>query len=115
MRIVSVYYAFDDTEFYTEEECLEYEAEWKNVLHEMRECYDFFDRDMNMLVCVSDELEDLIEWFEESYDKSTYISVKAIPSEKTLHKIDYYFGFEFPTEIGLNRYDWNQNDWRRVD
>ena len=114
MKIVSVYYAFDDTDFYTEEECLEYEAEWKNAFHEMRECYDFFDRDMNMLICASDEFDDLIDWIEKGYE-SAYVSVKAVPSEKTLRKMDYYFGFEFPTEVGLNKYDNYYDKWMRVE
>ena len=115
MKTVTVYYAFDDTDFYVEEECREYEEEWLNAFREIRECYDFFDKDMNTLVCAGDELEDLMEWIEKGYDNSSYLYIKKIPSVGTARRIDYYYGYIFPDKVGFYRADNEEGIWKRVE
>lgn len=115
MKTVTVYYAFDDTDFYVEEECREYEEEWLNAFREIRECYAFFDKDMNTLVCAGDELENLMEWIEKGYDNSSYLYIKKVPSVGAARKIDYYYGYVFPDKTGFYRADNEEGNWKRVE
>lgn len=91
MRIETTYYAFDDEEFCTEEECLEYE-------NRIKQSFDgavFFDENAKRLtIAAPDEIND-------AYAEAFYIKIVDAKKANTLFRyIESYSGFE----IDANEY-----------
>lgn len=75
MREVTVYYSYDDKEFFDRDECVAYEEKAIKLMEEINDKYSFFDGDMNLLVAPlgSTDIEEWIDWLNISADKCAFI------------------------------------------
>lgn len=116
MKIVTLYVAYDDTEFDDEEDCRRYESDAYDLMHEAMDTYSFFDKNMNLLMVNSGDIEEFLYSFDMLTDSCEYVKVKQIPSYE-LHKFIYRnIGCILPeNNTGLYRYDWHLNEWVSID
>ena len=112
MTIKTLYIAFDDEEFESEQACRNYEAKAMECVEEILDAYSFFDKDMNKYELRQDSIEHFLSDLEDITDICEYIKVNQIPS-RALHKFVYQqIGCILPEqEIGLYHYDWNNDKW----
>lgn len=121
MREVSVFYSYDDREFFDREECLEYEKNALDHLKEINEKYSFFDKDMN-LYCApleSSDIDDWIHWFYNAADKCDFIHREANLNVFTEQFIRDENGFcilneDFKNQVGWFKYDFHWNEWVKM-
>ena len=74
MREVTLFYAYDDTEFDTREACEAYEKEVYDTLVSISQKYTFFDADMNVLFPPADvSIDTFIQWLNESTNECAYL------------------------------------------
>lgn len=122
MREVTVYYAYDDSEFFDRDECLAYEEKAIKLMEEVNDKYSFFDENMNLLAAPlgSTDIEEWIAWLNMAADKCVFIhrtddlSVNAnkLCSEVCgycINNSDFPYGEE---NIGLFKYE--DFDWVKV-
>ena len=119
MREVSVYYAYDDTEFYDKEECLAYERKAMVLLREIAEAYAFLDIDKKLIfpMWFSDDIEDWLEWLDYAVEKCEYIFRHKNLSQQAEDFLVYTNGFsiqngDFNNEVGLFKYE--GDEWVKV-
>lgn len=112
MTIKTTYIAFDDEEFESEQACRNYEAKAVECVKEILDTYSFFDKDMNKYELRQDSIEHFLSDLEDISTICEYIKVNQIPS-RALHKFVYQqIGCILSEqEIGLYRYDWNNDKW----
>lgn len=112
MTIKTTYIAFDDEEFESEQVCRNYEAKAVEYVKEILDTYSFFNEDMNKYELRQDSIEHFLSDLEDISTICEYIKVNQIPS-RALHKFVYQqIGCILPEqEIGLYRYDWNNDKW----
>lgn len=116
MREVSVFYAFDDTEFFDRNECECYEERATLMIFEACEAYQFFDENGEQIeIDLITDLETTLFSFNMAWGKCSYIRVTKDVSSDTKNFIYTYFGFSFPDEMGLYRYWYNGDEWHKVD
>ena len=113
MRIVTVYYAYDGTEFYSEEECREYERPAIYHINQWNRCCSFFDRTMNLIYFPAGmDIDEALDWFYEMLEECEYIKInEKIPSDSfdfLTIIIDYYLP---ENEVGLYKYDYTTDEW----
>lgn len=115
MKAVTVYYAYDDTEFYDEDECRRYEQKALDLMVKAKEVFTFYNKDMNaMSWYVNDNVDDLLSEFENVYDHCEYIKVNEY-NEKVYKFIYNQIGLNLPDgDVGLYKYDWNEDKWIRT-
>lgn len=116
MKVVSVYYAYDDTEFYDESECLEYEQKAIDLMVKAKEVFIFYDENMNVMSWyVNDNVDDLLNEFENIYDHCTYIKVNEY--NKDVYNFIYnQNGIILPDgDKGLYKYNWNEDKWMKTN
>lgn len=122
MREVTVYYAYDDKEFYDRDECLTYEENAIKLMEEINEKYSFFDENMHLLVAPlsSTDIEEWIEWLNTAADKCTFIHRTGDLSTNAdkfarevcgycINNSDFPYGEE---NVGLFKYE--DCDWVKV-
>ncbi len=116
MTIKTTYIAFDDKEFESEQACRNYEAEAMERVEEIREAYSLLDKDMNQYNLRQDSIEHFLSDLEDISDICEYIHVKELPS-RAVHKFIYQqIGCILPEkEIGFYRYNWNNDEWVKMD
>ena len=117
MRTVTVYYAYDGTEFYNPEECKEYERPAMYHINQWNRCCIFFDNNMDyMILAPGLDIEETLDYFYEMLGKCTYIKInEKIPSESynfLTEILDYYLP---GNEVGLYRYDYDEDEWVSAD
>lgn len=102
MRVETHYFADDDTEFDTEEECLAYEA----MLKEQLDAVAFFDDDFNEVT----EVKNI-----ESYGVYMYIKDKS-KAEALFNRLGEYISFDKP-DFGVSTGDvlqWTDAGWESI-
>lgn len=115
MKTMTLYIAYDDTEFTDENECRTYEEKAEDFLEELDYTYTFYDKDNNIMFPTCDTIENYLTWFETTTDKCEYIRIYKNVSRE-LHKFLYQsIGSCIPEEKGFYKYDWNKNEWVRAD
>lgn len=116
MKKVTVYYAYDDTEFYDEDECMRYEQKAIDLMVKAKEVFTFYDKNMNaMSWYVNDDVDDLLSEFENIYDNCEYIKVNECNEE--VYKFIYnQIGLNPPYDSkGLYKYSWDIDTWVRTN
>lgn len=120
MREVKYYVAWDDSEFETKKECLEYERKAIATMATVDECYTFFDKNgERMMAPISDVIEDWLNWLSIAADQCKWIRVHR-PISKTATKfINREWGYcicpeDFESETGFFEYDYLKNEWVKV-
>ena len=114
MKTRTIYVAFDDEEFDTEEDCREYEATKNDCLKEIINAYSFFDKNMEPFTIQQKEFEDSLFALNEALGFSEYIHVKQVPSKEAIDFLREYTDYIMPPkEIGWYKWDYNSNDWVR--
>lgn len=118
MKIVTTYIAFDDTEFATKEECIEYEDRARNTLTLFTMAYKFYDNDMNIIFINSLDIDSMADNVCAACDESSFIyyTPKYCTNDvKELNRI--YLGFELPesNEEGMYKYNWTSFEWEKID
>ena len=112
MKTRTIYVAFDDEEFDTEEECREYEEEKNSYLEEFVSAYSLFDKNMKPYTFQRKELEDSVITLEDAIGCCEYVHVKQVPSKEALDFLEEHVAYVLPPqEIGWYRWDYNSSDW----
>lgn len=116
MKTVTVYYAYDDTEFFTREECEAYEGQAMYHINQWNRCCVFFDKDMNTIYLPAGmDIEEALDWLNETLQECEYMEiVEQIPDE-SFKFIDEQLGYVLPeNKIGLYMYDYDYDGWVSV-
>lgn len=115
MKTVTYYYAYDDTEFYDENECMEYEQKAIDLMVKAKEVFTFYDKNMNVMSWyVNDNVDDLLNEFENVYDHCEYIKVNE-NNEEVFRFLHDQTGSLVPDNgVGLYKYDLNIDKWIRT-
>lgn len=117
MRTVTIYYAYDDTEFYSPERCEEYERPVIYHINQWNRCCTFFDNNMNIFYFPAGlDVEEALDWFDKTLEKCSYIKInEKIPSDSfdfLTMILDYYLP---KNEIGLYRHNYTTDEWVSVN
>lgn len=119
MEKVTSYYAYDLTEFTTQEACEKYENKVRHYIDTWNHCCTFFDENMNTLYVPAGTNTELISWFYTMLDGCDYIEITETLSPETYSFIDESFGRILPeNKVGLYKYSYDENNeftWVRVD
>ena len=122
MREVSVYYAWDDSEFYDRDECLRYEKQAVEAMMSVNDCYDFFDKNGGRYVAPDyrcEDVEEWMDWLSDAAEHCSYIKVRHTLPENAVWFIDREWGYciapeDFNGETGSFKYDDFKNEWVKV-
>ena len=116
MKKVIIYRSFDGEDFYTEEDCREYEADALACVHEIFDKVQFFDAFMGlMLAPEEDDVNAYLDAFEAAYDKAPYMFIIERPSETALDFIYGYLGMSLPDGVGPFKYDTHTDEWKAAE
>ena len=111
MKTMTLYIAYDDTEFTDEAECRAYEEKAYNYVNELVDAYTFYDKNKHIIFPVCDSVEEYLQWLDFTTDDCEYIIVHRDLSREA-HKFLYQsIGSCIPEEKGFYKYDWNKNEW----
>ena len=117
MTKITVYYAYDETEFYNEEECQEYEAKAFEYLYEIKDNWTLFDKDFNKLeVYIDKDINITLEEFSRIWDiPMQYVKINKPLSNNAYAFILNYYGYSCPpNEVGLYRYNFSEVHWEKI-
>jgi hypothetical protein len=121
MREVSVFYSFDDKEFFDRDECKAYEREAVRHLRTVEACYAFYDENGGRMLAPlrSEDVEDWMDWLYIAGDSAHRIFVSRQLPNDTADFVREQVGYcilpeDFGNETGDFQYDWNQNEWVKV-
>lgn len=117
MKMRIVYCAYDGTEFPTREACEEYERPAIYHLNAFIRCAECLDRNSVPLYCPAGlNLDEALDWLNDTIQECAYIKInEPIPSESLTfinNELDYYLP---NNEIGLYKYDFENDEWVKVD
>ena len=121
MTEVTLFYAYDDTEFDTREACEAYEKEVYDKLVSISQKYTFFDADMNVLFPPVDvNIDMFIQWLEDSANQCNYIHRAENLTDEEDKFIRRECGYcicnhDFNNTIGWFTWDGMACDWVQVD
>ena len=123
MREVTMYYAYDDSEFDDRDECLAYERQAVEAMMSIDDCYDFLAKCGDRYIAPDYQCEDVEEWMDWLSDAAQhceYIKVCHTLPKNAVRFIDREFGYciapeDFNNETGLFKYDYFKNEWIKVD
>lgn len=122
MREVSMFYSFDDKEFFDRDKCEAYEREAVRHLRTVEACYAFYDKEGNRLFAplTSDDVEDWMDWLCVADDSADRILVSRQLPNDTVDFVREQVGYcilpeDFRNETGDFQYDWHQYKWVKVD
>lgn len=106
MKIVTTYIAFDDMEFGTKEECLEYENQARGYITEIKHCYTFYDKNMEIIPYGwSEDIIEELNCINVMYDNCECIKVNHEVSRETYTFLRYSEGILLPVDVGMYTYD----------
>ena len=112
MKIVTTYIAFDDTEFDTEKECLEYENRAVGYIAEILRCYTFYNENMDVMVYGwSNDIIETLECIEKMYDECECIKVHKTVSREAYEFLRNTEGIFLPVDVGMYTYDYSTGKW----
>lgn len=122
MREVTMYCAFDDSEFLDRDECLQYEHQAVEAMAAVNDCYDFFDKDGGRYAApntMCEDVEEWMNWLSDAAEHCVYVKVHHILPELSARFIDREWGYcicadDFHGETGLFKYDDFKNEWVKV-
>ena len=122
MREVTVYYSYDDREFFDRDECLRYEWQAIEEIMSVNDCYEFFDKNHKRYIAPDATCEDAEEWMNwlvHTAERCTYVKVNHILPESTARFVENEFGDcitpeDFNNETGLFKYDYLKDEWVKV-
>lgn len=121
MREVSVFYSFDDKEFFDRGECETYEREAVRHLRTVEACYAFYGKEGNRLFAplTSNDVEDWMDWLCVAGDSADRILVSRQLPNDTADFVREQVGYcilpeDFGNETGDFQYDWHQCEWVKV-
>ena len=122
MREMTIYYAYDDSEFYDRDECLRYERQAVEAMMSVNDCYDFFDKNGGRYIAPNYQCEDVekwMDWLSDAAEHCDCIKVRHILPENAVRFIDREWGYciapeDFNGETGLFKYDDFKNEWVKV-
>ena len=115
MKTMTLYIAYDDTEFTDENECRAYEEKAYNCINELVDTYTFYDKNKHIIFPVRDSIEEYLQWFDFATDDCEYIRVYKNLSRETHKFLWENIGCSIPEEKGFYKYDWNKNEWVSAD
>ena len=121
MREVTMYYAYDGSEFNDREECLAYEEDTLDLMKEIDSAYSFFDMDMNVFIAPADDNIDVwLDWFGWVFDECVFICRDANLSDAANDFIRRECGYgiqntDFDWDLGWFRWSEEDIDWIKVD
>ena len=111
MRTMTLYIAYDDTEFTNEAECRAYEEKAYNCVCELIDAYTFFDKRKNIIFLPGcNDIVEYLYWFGNVTDDCEYIKVDKNLSQETRVFLWRNIG-RIPEEKGFYKYNWNKNEW----
>lgn len=121
MREVSVFYSFDDKEFFDRDECEVYEREAVRHLRAVEACYAFYGKEGNRMFAPlnSDDVEEWMDWLCIVGDSAERILVTRQLPNDTANFVREQVGYcilpeDFGNETGDFQYDWHQCEWVKV-
>lgn len=122
MREVTMYVAWDDSEFETADECLRYEEQAIEAMSAVNDCYDFFDKNGGRFVApltTDTEIENWLNWLSDAAEHCDYIKVYHRIPELSVKFINREWGYcicpeDFPEETGVFKYDNFKDEWVEV-
>lgn len=112
MKTVITYIAFDGTRFSTQEKCIEYEADYINIMVEANECFEFYDGNMKLSTFL--DTKKMKDKLIRAYNRCFHILVKKEPSDK-LKKFLKDNIFIIPIQKGFWHYSFDENKWISTD
>lgn len=117
MKMRIVYYAYDDTEFPTREACEEYERHAMYHLNTFIRCTECLDRNSAPLYCPAGlDIDEALDWINDTLQECAYIKIKELVPPDTLTFINNELGYYLPdNKIGLYKYDYENDEWVKVD
>lgn len=115
MNKIIIYRAFDGEDFYSEEECIEYESRGLSLMHELFDKVQFYDEAMNqMLLPDKEDIEEYMEVFDRQYNNSKYVDIIEILSDDALNFVEGYMDLYLPEEVGRFVYDFDECEWKAI-
>ena len=111
MKTMTLYIAYDDTEFTDENECRAYEEKARKHVNELMDTYTFYDKNKYVIFPVCDSIEEYLQWFDSTTDDCEYITVHKDLLQETHVFLWQNIGACVPEEKGFYKYDWNKNKW----
>lgn len=120
MREVTVFYSFDNREFYDRGECEAYEREAMRHLLVVNVCYAFYKNGDRMFAPhTSNDIEDWMDWFCAACEVSNRIIVSRQLPNDTADFVREQVGYcilpeDFGNETGDFQYDWHKCEWVKV-
>lgn len=117
MRTVTVYYAYDGTEFNDSAECQEYESRAISVMDEFKNHVLLLDAMKRPILYPTGlDIECILAWFHRAYGECLYININVELSNDLITFIDNDLGLIFPpNKVGLYRYDYDEDEWVSAD
>lgn len=117
MKKIIIYRAFDDEDFYTENDCREYEANALACVHEVFDKVQFFDAFMGLMPAPEkkDDVNTYLDVFETAYDEAPYMFIVERPSETAIDFIYEYLGLFLPDGVGLFKYNKHTEKWEAAE
>ena len=121
MREVSVFYSFDDKEFFDRDECEAYEREAVRHLRIVEACYAFYDKKGDRLFAplTSNDIEDWMDWLCVAGDSAERILVSQQLPNDTTDFVREQVGYcilpeDFNYQTGDFQYNWKRYEWVKV-
>ena len=117
MRTVTVYYAYDGTEFDSAVECKKYERHASSLMREFNRHVFLLDIMKRPIICPTTiRIEDILTWFHQAYGLCSYVNINTELSNDLITFIDRDLGLIFPpNKVGLYRYDYDKDEWVSAD
>ena len=121
MLEVTIYYAYDDSEFDTREACEAYEKQAYDTLVSISQKYTFFDTEMNVLFPPTNvNIDMFIHWLEESTNKCAYLYRDENLTDEEDRFVRRECGYcicntDFNYNVGWFTWDGMACDWVQVD
>ena len=121
MREVSVFYSFDDREFFERDECEAYEREAMRHLRTVEACYAFYGKDGDRIFApmTSNDVEEWMDWLYIAGDAADRILVSRQLPQDTADFLREQVGYcilpeDFNYSTGDFQYDWKRYEWVKV-
>lgn len=115
MMIKTLYIAFDDEEFESEQACRDHEEKFIHFIEEICEIFSFFDKNMNKYTISQDDINQAMNELDDAFCECEYIHITEVPSDTLLKFWNDYTGNVLPPkEVGWYKYDWDNLKWVRT-